>query len=43
MANVTTYESDSLNRIAPESITQNSLEGLEIVDGEGTCGLPESG
>ena len=33
MANVTTYESDSLNRIAPESITQNSLEGLEIVDG----------
>ena len=33
MANVTTYESDSLNRIAPESITENSLEGLEIVDG----------
>ena len=33
MAKVTSYESDDLNRIAPESITKNSAKGLEIVDG----------
>ena len=33
MADVTTYESDVSNRIAPESIMRNSAEGLEIVDG----------
>ena len=33
MADVTTYESDVLNRIAPESIMTNSAEGLKIKDG----------
>ena len=33
MADVTTYESDVLNRIAPESIMTNSAEGLKIEDG----------
>ena len=30
---VMTYESDSKNRIAPESIMENQMLGLEIVDG----------
>ena len=33
MAGITTYESDSRNRIAPESIMENQMLGLEIVDG----------
>lgn len=33
MAEITTYESDSRNRIAPESIMENQMLGLEIVDG----------
>ena len=33
MADVTTYESDVLNRIAPESIMVNSAEGLRVEDG----------
>ena len=33
MADVTTYESDNLNRVAPESIVDNPAIGLEIVDG----------
>ena len=33
MSDVTTYESDVLNRIAPESIMTNSAEGLKIKDG----------
>ena len=33
MADVTTYESDISNRIAPESIMRNPSEGLEVVDG----------
>ncbi len=33
MADVMTYESDILNRIAPESIMANTAEGLGIVDG----------
>ena len=30
---VMTYESDNKNRIAPESIMENQMLGLEIVDG----------
>ena len=33
MAGVTTYESDNRNRIAPESIMENQMLGLDIVDG----------
>lgn len=33
MAGVTTYESDDRNRIAPESIMENQMLGLDIVDG----------
>lgn len=33
MVGITTYESDSRNRIAPESIMENQMLGLEIVDG----------
>lgn len=33
MAGTMTYESDSRNRIAPESIMENQMLGLEIVDG----------
>lgn len=33
MSGSTTYESDSRNRIAPESIMENQMLGLEIVDG----------
>ena len=33
MAGITTYESDSRNRIAPESIMENQMLGLKIVDG----------
>ncbi len=33
MPGSTTYESDSRNRIAPESIMENQMLGLEIVDG----------
>ncbi len=33
MTGVMTYESDSKNRIAPESIMENQMLGLEVVDG----------